>query len=80
MIVAALDRFERAEALGTREHRDVIEQDEIQGRTETDAFALIATLRPTWLRVRGGRGGAIQVYVNGQRRLVSKSISQQPRT
>jgi len=57
-----------------RRSRDVIEQEEIQGRSETDAFALIATLRPAWLRVRGGSGGVIQVYVNGQRRLNAMSL------
>ena len=67
-----------AAAPATRPHprrsRDVIEQEEIQGRTETDAFALISTLRPAWLRVRGGSRGIIQVYVNGQHRLNATSL------
>lgn len=51
-----------------RRSRDVIEPEEIQGRSEKDAYELISTLRPTWMRQRGGSGGPVQVYVNGQRR------------
>ena len=54
-----------------RTSRDALLKDEITGRTETDAFALLSATRPSWLRVRGAssmyRPEMIQVYVNGMR-------------
>jgi len=41
-----------------RRSRDVIEPKEIQGRTEKDAYELISTLRPTWMRQRGSAAAA----------------------
>ena len=60
----------QSERAGTR-RSDRIVRDEIATRNWTDAYELVATLRPQWLVDRGrdsfGAGTVIQVVMNGAR-------------
>ena len=60
----------QTERAGAR-RRDRIARDEIAARNWTDAYELVATLRPQWLVDRGrdsfGSGTVIQVVINGAR-------------
>ena len=60
-------KIERANA----RRNDRISREEIDTRNWTDAYELVATLRPTWLSVRGqdsfGSSAVIQVLLNGAR-------------
>ena len=61
------EQFERA---GAR-RSDLISREEIRVRSWTDAYEVVATLRPNWLVERGrdsfGSGTVIQVVMNGVR-------------
>lgn len=58
------------ERAGTR-RSDRISREEITARSWTDAYEVVATLRPNWLSDRGrdsfGSGTVIQVVMNGVR-------------
>ncbi|HEU4723466.1 MAG TPA: hypothetical protein VFS59_19080 [Gemmatimonadaceae bacterium] len=60
----------QTERAGAR-RSDRIARDEIAARNWTDAYELVATLRPQWLVDRGrdsfGSGTVIQVVINGAR-------------
>ena len=61
---------EQIERAGAR-RSDRISREEIKARNWTDAYELVATLRPNWLAERGrdsfGSGTVIQVVMNGAR-------------
>jgi hypothetical protein len=61
---------EQRERAGAR-RSDRISRDEIAARSWTDAYEVVATLRPNWLVDRGrdsfGTGTVIQVVMNGVR-------------
>ena len=61
---------EQVERAGSRRN-DRISREEIKVRSWTDAYEVVATLRPNWLVERGrdsfGSGTVIQVVMNGVR-------------
>jgi hypothetical protein len=61
---------EQMERAGARRN-DRISREEIKARSWTDAYEIVATLRPNWLVDRGrdsfGSGAVLQIVMNGVR-------------